>query len=88
MSYHDLRKYGATDTGATDDDGLRIFSWYLTATEPDPTNPSTERLKVRTADGQPLRTLSGAVIDRPGWYDFTRNASDAGGDGALFIRRE
>ena len=86
VSYYDLEQYGASATNEKDDNGNVIFSWDLTATEADPANAGQTRKKVRTADGAALTTLTGQVIDRAGWYDFTQQ--NGAGDGARYITND
>ena len=86
VSYYDLEQYGASATNNKDDKGNVLFGWDLEATENDPDNPGQTRNKVRTADGAALTTLTGEVIDRAGWYDFTQQTD--GGDGARYLKNE
>ncbi|WP_413297331.1 hypothetical protein [Synechococcus sp. MIT S9452] len=86
VSHYDLLQYGATETGDKDEQGNMLFSWDLAATEVDPANAGQIRSKVRTADGAALTTLTGQVIDRAGWYDFTQQGGS--GDGARYIEND
>ena len=69
VSRYDLEAYGASDTGEVDEDGVPIFSW--------------ENETIKTADGKPLTQLTGEIITKEGWYDYTQVTE--GGDGARYI---
>ena len=69
VSRYDLEAYGASDTGEVDEDGVPIFSW--------------ENETIKTADGEPLTQLTGEIITKEGWYDYTQVTE--GGDGARYI---
>ena len=72
VSRYDLEAYGATATGQSDADGNPIYSW---GNEP-----------ILTADGEPLKLLTGETIIKEGWYDYTQ--VEEGGDGARYITND